>query len=863
MATTFDNCLKRGFSTIYALTVEGIPFVFVEESNKTTTTNAVPTTPTGYTAAVDALIVDRAGTISIELDRETGVGRGGSVQFVLSHEALNRAGYLDDLFGRPTQKIALASTVDQSATTINANGAGAWTGSHAYLNKEFFTFTGSTTNSFTGCVRGAVGEKYIHKAESFSSYRFIHDRPQSWRGRLVTLSEHLVDPTGRIIENNWLSGTYQREVWVGFIDIQPRPGRHGMVFDCLPLERRLTQKIGFSQVWNEVQPMTLVDGHTIDVHVTDGTDTKFDQYIHNESKSWGGDTAGEEFVGASNEGANWWLAYYFAGWLREGDSTLDDSNGGPWNLLPGSPFNQFGADGSRVVSMTPGGLTWDVWAAPGVGPAWFDDMGSIGSEYKSSIYFAYKSESTLSSPLHWLVLKAVEAGTFQDYDLPTTGLALLEGGESPELVQYDSGGNIDWGIAGEHKKLRITHRELIQTPPAELWTHGPHKEAVVKDLKFAIVTGTFGKLPKAALELITSSGGAGVFSSTYDVLALGHGHAIPEERVNLESFTKQGNLIDAVAVCAESGPASFAELCGGWFVLSGGCVVQKRQDDGTIKLEFVKHHVGLWTVGPGTTSITSDDILLSGVSDLSVVEAPNAVSIKSDTIGFTNSIPEITIRDIPKIQQEGTHKVDINAGGMTTQDALTAAQKLIAYGDGQFSLKLPLAPWVAIKPGDRVAIDMTADGVGHPITFDYENGTHPMAEKMAARCMGVSRNLITGTQNATFLLYSSTLPALLLAPTSTVINVSGSDVTITATDADWFSAGDLVELYNPGNEELGTPQIATATISSKAANVLTLDAVPAWIANNTTRVTFPPYDNATADQKNFAYVKDDNFYRWY
>ena len=129
--------------------------------------------------------------------------------------------------------------------------------------------------------------------------------------------------------------------------------------------------------------------------------------------------------------------------------------------------------------------------------------------------------------------------------------------------------------------------------------------------------------------------------------------------------------------------------------------------------------------------------------------------------------------------------------------------------------------------------------------------------------MGVSRNFVTGAQTGTFLLYGATLPGLLLAPTVTVTNVSGSDITLSEADAKLFDAGDYIELYNPGNEDLGTPELATIEITGKTGDVLTLASVPAWVASTTTHGTFPPFANADATQKEHAYNKEDKFYAWY
>ena len=857
--TTFSEALKRGCKIAHAVKIEGIPYIFTQFDDDHVATSAPPTVPAGYTSAVNCLVIEKAGEINVELDRRKGIARGGPLSILLTYEGLKKAGVLDDLFGRPTAEAIITTDITQAATGINATTAsdlGASGG--AYIGKEYFSFTGSTASAFTGVTRGAVGFKYIHKKDSFTTHRMVTDRPRSWRGRFVTIYEQLCDPTGRPLEAvHATNSTYTREIWRGFIDEQPNPARYGFELNCLTLERRLSQTLGFTQNWERVEPVALFKDMSLAFHFEKDGTSVFSEYVHGQSNLGTGYNP-KWIVGGDAGLAAWWLAYHVFLWMTFGDCEADTSNGGPFDLSPSSPINTFSTDQTPYLTMSPPFVNYTMLANEGAGVPWLQSQ-----QGNHTCLFSYKEDSKSDYPLHRFFLTQVAGSTYKDYELPDKGLALVHSDSDTEIVLFEkstgSENIYEGGTKGD--SVDITQRALAQSKPISFWERQSNGNAQ-SSLTMTIPAGDYGKLASVILTLLQSSGGAGHFG-TFDTLGLGLGCAIPSDYINLSTFENEDNILDETAITISDGTSTFDKLLGGWLVLSGSNIVQRRQSDQTIKLEAVKHEVGLWVDSPDVIEITAADVLLSGVNPLKVIESPNVVNIDGKGLGVEAQLPDVIIRDIPRCQQEGPHVLELSAGGCTVEAALNGAKRIIAYGDGQFSIKLPLAPWVDVQAGDRCSLDLLALGHGHPLLFNYEAGTHPNAEKLPARCMGVSRNLVTGSQLGTFLLYGATLPALLLAPTVTVTNVSGSDITLSTADAKLFYSGDYIELYNPGNEDLGTPELASLEITGKTGDVLTLASVPAWVAATTTKGTFPPFANADTVQKNHAYNKEISKYRWY
>ena len=82
--------IKYGWSHVYWLTIEGIPYVFAQaETGKTL--------PAGYTSELPTLVVADSARVGAVVNRDTGIGAG----FPLTFTALDSA-ELAGMMARPT-----------------------------------------------------------------------------------------------------------------------------------------------------------------------------------------------------------------------------------------------------------------------------------------------------------------------------------------------------------------------------------------------------------------------------------------------------------------------------------------------------------------------------------------------------------------------------------------------------------------------------------------------------------------------------------------------------------------------------------------------------------------------------------------
>ena len=204
MATPLNTMFKRGYSSVYYLMIEGIPYTFTERQPLRVDDDSTATAAAGRTT-VNGLVVDQSSLISMEIDRPAGVGRGAAVTFLLAYKDLENAGVLNQLFARPALQTEITADVTATATSMTADTTGFASSGAVYFGREYITYTG-TGAAFTGCTRGVVGYPYKHEASSVSHSRFISDKPLIWRGRFVTLYESICDREGRMVDSQWKFG---------------------------------------------------------------------------------------------------------------------------------------------------------------------------------------------------------------------------------------------------------------------------------------------------------------------------------------------------------------------------------------------------------------------------------------------------------------------------------------------------------------------------------------------------------------------------------------------------------------------------------------------------------------------------------
>ena len=876
MATSFDTALKRGYSVLYALQVEGIPWLFVETSPKRATADAEPSDPTYYHSdyaggVVAGLVID-GQKIAQELDRETGLARGRKVTFKLAQRPLSGAGILDDLFARPTLYSDLLADIDTGDTNFTAKAVGGgWAAGGVYIGSEFIHAAGVShsepTTTFASLTRGQWGDKYDHKKKGFTGSQWATNRPQFWRGRLVTLWECLVDREGRTVFDTWLSGDYCRQVWKGTLETNPLPTGTGFQLTAAALTRKLTKKMGFTGQWE-----------THMVQATKATSTTGPNAGPDESKVYQrpalydpgeahvgfklelstGTVINEQVSGLSALTNNLGLYDFPAEYAQEiataivtaGSAYLE--NPMAWNTSKKEFVVAFdvknAASAATKLKIESYGYTdtgsCPYFLTPGqIVPvqATFETASTATNAFKFELNYEWDQPD--SHP--WLVVHNFETENFQDYTLPTAGLMVAEDVNTGaiELLRFGDGRAIDdtqWGLYAIHILQRGINSTLVN---------------LAKPIRLTLVTGAVDTLDDAVLTLLESSGTG--TRGDKDTLGYGMGYNIDDGHIDLAGFAAM-YFADRTVVAIDEGKTTFEDALGGWMALSGTCVALRRNSAGVVQLSPRQHEVYQFsTMDPAVKVITAADVLLRGLDPLEVVDAPNEVQISAKSYLMENA-PDVLVRSIPEMIREGIHSWSMTAPEMSKGDAKAAAERLIALGAGQYALSLTLGPWVDIQAGDPCILQLNS----HLGTFDFIAGTYGTTS-LSARCVGVERDLMTLEQRCRFLLYGKTLPGSLYCPAVTITAHHDANKTLTlgTGEGSWFVANDKIRVYNPGKETLGTPELADMTVASVAGDVVTVTATPpAWIVDDTTRGTYPVYADATTAQRTFFFF--DAAYRW-
>ena len=877
MATTLNEALKRGYSVVYALQIEGIPWLFVETSPKRATADAEPTDPTYYHSdygggVVAGLIID-GQKVAQELDRETGVARARKISFRLAHKPLSGSDILDDLFARPTLYSDLLADVDTGDTAFTAKAVGGgWAAGGVYLGSEYIHAGGVShsepTTTFSSLTRGQWGDKYDHKNKGVTGSQWATNRPQCWRGRLVTLWECLVDPEGRAVFDRWMSGNYCRQVWKGTLETNPLPTAAGFQLTAAALTRKLTKKMGFTGVW-ETHMVSATKAQSTTGPLTGPDDTNVymrpalydpgEAHVGFKIKITGGTSINTQVSGLSARTNNLGLYMFPADYAGEiatalvaaSSSALE--NPWAWNTSKKEfvvAFDVAGAaaSGTKMLAdsyaytdtgscpyfLTPGQIV-PVQLAMDLG----DGIATNGFKFELN----YEWDQPDSHP--WLVLHNFESESFQDYTLPTAGLMVVEDADTgaQEVLRYGDGRAIDdtqWGLYAIHVLQRGINGTLVN---------------LAKPIRLTLVTGALDTLDDAMLTLLESSGTG--TRGAKDTLGYGMGYNIDDDHIDLAGFAAM-YFADRTVVAIDEGKTTFEDALGGWLALSGTCIALRRNSSGVVQLSPQKHEVYQFsTLDPAVKTITAADVLIRGLEPLQVVNAPNEVKIAAKSY-IMDDAPDVLVRSIPEMIREGVHSWSMTAPEMSKADANVAAQRLIALGAGQYALSLTLGPWVDIQSGDPCVLQLG----GHLGTFDFSGGAMGTTT-LHARCIGVERDLETLEQKCRFLLYGKTLPGSLYCPTATVTGHHDGNRTLTLDtgEGSWFAADDKIRVYNPGKETLGTPELSDMTVASVSGDVVTVTGTPpAWIVNNTTRATFPIYAQATTGQRAFFFF--DAAYRW-
>ena len=845
MSTSFADLLKRGHGYVLAVEVEGIGIVFAERIPQRVDAASSPSLPANYTGASGSLLVRDGQALSIEVDRDTGLGRGTAWEMLLSWESLAEEGLLGVLFKRPTVLARLTGSTAWDATTIGVDDVTGWPSSGtAYLGRERIDYGGvdAVANEFTSCTRGVLGLNYEYDANDPGDYKTLTTVPTMWRGRFVTLHQHLVSAEGRILDSTWFAGDYHRQIWRGFIDATPMPDSFGMRLRCLPLCRLPAREIGQSPTVDILSMYAPVDGwpfprEQFPVYLTGLSQitirvgyTVIATGVHTVITS----TAPTIGAGGLPTG----IATLRAWWDALETKIKTDLVAG--SVLFDSVYSvePFGPDtGNDQLLMARVALAFDpdVYQIDGVsmdvsaGCYWLRSELSLGWDFYGNI-LEINIPYTGALPVGaWLALYSHEGVWLLDSTIPDSGLGWAEA-DRGEIIRWD-----------QKATTANTQAVMIRIAERSVGYSGVGKAKLRQGGTFRFVTGAYGLIPEVVKTVLQSSGTGE--RGTFDTLGTAAGYGLPAEWMDVAAFP----LSPTEVALVDEEAASLADLAGGWFRLQGLCMVQRRLSSGEIALALVFVDP---TENGGALELGQADVQVAGVSVPRLVEAPN--QIKVDTTAGPYAGPVYVINSLAQAQQEGTRSAEIVAPQATPQIAVALAVTLLRRGRGQSLIKLTVGPWVDLQVGD--VIDLKT---AHPSQYDWVNAARQPAD-VPARVVGWKLNLWTGEQELTLLLAGSAALSVNLCPTATISTVVGSVVNLSAGDGAYFTDGDVVTFYKVGDE---ASYETTGTISTVAGDALTMTGAPAAWVTTGIKVTYPPLASATATQSG-AFLYHDAGKNW-
>ena len=838
--STWSELIDAGYSRAFGVLIEGIPFAFLETRLMATDDNDIAV-PVDYTSAPGALRVRDSDTVSKELDRVTGLGRGRALDLVFALDVLGDIGA--ELFRTPSLRAQLTADADGSTTTFAVDDTAGFTGSF-YIGREFCTYNSTTGTSFTGITRGVAGWPHYHPSSTASGYRYCTDRPQYWRGRFVTVFEHLIAPDGRALAPIACEvDTYCREFWKGYVDAQPQIDGRQMLLRCLPIERLLAQDLGgtakgkvlFHPLEDATVPPDVFGRFPIVVTPSDTV------YVENLD---------------TNDNATLSLATS-APTIVNLDSVALSIEGGVRNSATFSPrlvatASNVWTEGEkpririRLCSEDPATNAREVMTLrPSV---WFLSQFERPTTYTERVIVLssgggfsgdrqvtgddFKFEVDPNQALNpWVVVKPDLEADGESFSWPTSGYVMLENDEGLEVARFDNVISAPSWASGQLVAFQLTERALMGTTRVNPFLRSTLATAV---------PGARGTLEEV-LETLATSSGTGT-RGVYDTLDFGQGLSIPGTWFDIDGWPLSSQFVDG----ASDDKASVEKVVGGWLALLGRCLTQRRGADGYVRIEAVPTTLDV----PGAALVVEpSDILVGATKAERLFESPNVVRVE-DSLRQKRTVT--VIRDVPRQQAEGARTVTFIAPGINTASALILGGKALALSDGQLVVTMGVRPGLELQVGDPCRLELS-----HPAIWSWSDGE--VASSVPARVIGETMSLGTGERSLTFLVPGQQQVARQLCPAARVDGYLLSTL-LEVDDVTGFEAGMEVRIYRRNSAATTTTRtIAAVDATYKTIELTTPVLSVTYPADGDTWLTYADFGSGTAAQDEHLYVTRGSF----
>lgn len=714
------DAVKYGWNVAFWVQIEGIPVIFTERGLGLTL-------PTGYEREDASLIIDDSSEVGSEVDRRRGLGAGLSFGFRLLDTSAVR-----EYLKRPAYNAALTQNETATTATIHVDSTTGWPNAGQFwLGHELITYTGKTATTFTGCVRGVVGQKYAHA--QVSAGNLATSSPRWWRGRSVTLYASPINPAG--VPSGSLLTTDAVQVWRGRISDGPNRGMGWWDFQADSLERVLDHPLA-AKLSGKIIPTATVYLAPTDMVI------EYEIIAMDNAKAvlWQYVISFQPFAGMSA------TAYFSGETLRKRISDTFSAAvaaagaaakllGLVWHPVPG----YIAPSGATILP----GYAVGIQVAADAAVRWVQHYVEFSSKFGSMVpnqspaYFAtglpaQELGTDWVSSDNPVQKQAIDAGGVDyitvgldsgiDAMVPTKGLLrVVPDGLAPFVAYYSQR---QFGAAG------ITFGPLSSPKGPGYGKPYGYTQAQLIGASVEILFADEGNPDGCMLRQLHSSG-TGQRSATWDTLNEGQGYGFSSSWVDADSFAAMmgsggaGQL--GLRICPAG--ASFADIFSGLLALSRMAVVSRVVNDRVV-LSCVRTDPG---GAEYAASITDADLLsisgdpaepqarLTPLNRITVKRAPYNVNwsaegkVSGDDAGDEDTL---IFSDIPAVLALGDEGLDATVpctdNDQLAQYALPLAAVTFASDQAVQAIALSVPPWVSAQVGDLVNLQLT-----HPALWNY------------------------------------------------------------------------------------------------------------------------------------------------
>ena len=823
--TTVYTPLQYGWDVVYWLRVEGIPHVWIERSTSLTL-------PLWAAGQDDSLVIDVTAPIGSEVEYGETVGKALRLSWRLRDSAAARS-----YVASPSVVTRLAEDLTPSETSVDVDDAsGLSVLDDLHVGPERMRITGIAGDTLTVLRNSAY--VYPHSIGELAT-----DAPRYWRGRTVWLYASPIDPTG-YMPGSALADNAEL-VWVGQIDDGPSRVESAFEWSALSIDRLLARPTILEiagTVYSAAPHFAIDPGWTATVHLEGLQSSGNDKWEYTLNLI--------PFAGVASG------TLYSSDQIRQAISDAWDAEVSDQSA--GSELGSLVWQGSDLTGWT---LTVPIgYDSAVLTIATYTDWGAA----EPVLYFAptYGGSSDQLVPLLPGQLLSPDVRKYGvgygGQDIQSITVELDEGDASditaPGVVRVDGSRYEFQHVGTVSGRAVLTGLALISGPSLY-----PDQ---VPGLEAQIVLEDSGKPGEAMLRALQSSGTFGL-RGTHDTLAGGQGLGIPDDLMDEDGFLEL-----ALPTLSLESEGEWSEVFGGLLSLLQRAAVADR---GELRL------ISTSPAGSLPTATIDNEALMSRVGQpivsLSPAKTPTRIVVQHQGPDGSPDF-KIVYTDQAAGIARGTTELELTVPLANREQLASFATPLVAarFAASQVLqiVRVRVAPWLEVYPGDLVRLDISSADV-------WSWATSSPSLTGVARCLGRVMDIEHHVVELTLLTDASiTQPAL--CPSAEVSTWSTSPTQPGANDTidvpRYFyqhfaailaaSAGtfDLIA-YDPGDSE-GVADGYTIDAVTDTGSVcrLTIDAVngsPTLTANQT-RLTHPAEGSGTDEQDDHAHVFDGGYW---